>query len=252
MFDARWRSSLERGTQPVGQAIRRTGATADHLTVIGLVLAAATAVAIGAGYLGLGLALLVVSSLPDMFDGAVAKAAGTASARGAFFDSVADRISDSLVLGGLAWYLASRHGGHAAVLALAVLAASFLVSYERARAEGLGFSAKGGLMERGERVFAIGVGLAFSFLLVPVLWVMLALTAVTAVQRFVKVWRQAGVPREAEPVGRWRPSRVEERWRAWRDSARPSSLQPTATWRARRQEWLGTRAARRRARSTRP
>ncbi|HMC41549.1 MAG TPA: CDP-alcohol phosphatidyltransferase family protein, partial [Acidimicrobiales bacterium] len=91
MFDARWRSSLERGTQPVGQAIRRTGATADHLTVIGLVLAAATAVAIGAGYLGLGLALLVVSSLPDMFDGAVAKAAGTASARGAFFDSVADR-----------------------------------------------------------------------------------------------------------------------------------------------------------------
>ncbi|HMC43289.1 MAG TPA: hypothetical protein VKI20_09795, partial [Acidimicrobiales bacterium] len=130
--------------------------------------------------------------------------------------------------------------------------ASFLVSYERARAEGLGFSAKGGLMERGERVFAIGVGLAFSFLLVPVLWVMLALTAVTAVQRFVKVWRQAGVPRETEPVGRWRPSRVEERWRAWRDSARPSSLQPTATWRARRQEWLGTRAARRRARSTRP
>ncbi|HMC41289.1 MAG TPA: CDP-alcohol phosphatidyltransferase family protein [Acidimicrobiales bacterium] len=251
MFDARWRSSLERGTQPVGQAIRRMGATADHLTVAGLVLAVATAVAVGAGRLGLGLALLIAASLPDLLDGAVAKAAGTASPRGAFFDSVADRVSDSLVLGGLAWYLASRHGGHAAVLALAVLAASTLVSYERARAGSLGFTAKGGLMERGERVFAIGVGLAFSWLLVPVLWIMLVLTVVTAVQRFVMVWRQASVPRPTAPVGRWRPSRVELRWRSWREAAGPSA-QPGARWRARRQEWLGARADRRRARVTRP
>jgi CDP-diacylglycerol--glycerol-3-phosphate 3-phosphatidyltransferase len=251
LFDARWRSSLDRGTQPVGQAIRRTGATADHLTAIGLLLAAGTAVAIGAGYLGLGLALLIASSVPDLLDGAVAKAAGTASARGAFFDSVADRVSDSLVLGGLGWYLAARHGGHAAVLAMAVLAVSLLVSYERARAEGLGFSARGGLMERGERVVAICVGLAFSFLLVPLLWVMLVLTAVTAVQRFVMVWRQAGAPRQSQPVDRWRPTRVEGRWRAWRDGSGPSS-QSAASWRVRRQEWLGARAERRRARVTRP
>ena len=252
MFDARWRSSLERGTQPAGQVIRRMGATADHLTLIGLVLAVATAVTVASGRLGIGLALLIASSLPDLLDGAVAKAAGTASARGAFFDSVADRVSDSLVMGGLAWYLASRHGGHASVLALAVLAASVLVSYERARAEGLGFSAKGGLMERGERVFAVCVGLAFSRLLVPLLWVMLTLTAVTAVQRFVMVWRQAGAAKEAAPVGRWRPSRVEERWRAWREAAGPSAPPSTTRWRARRQEWLGARAERRRTRVTRP
>ena len=73
---------------------------------------------------------------------------------------------------------------------MAVLALSMLITYERARAESLGFQARGGLMERAERLVLLGVGLAFD-ILVPVLWVMLVLTAFTAVQRFVKVWRQA-------------------------------------------------------------
>ena len=68
-----------------------------------------------------------------------------------------------------------------------------LISYERAKAESLGFSARGGLMERAERMVLLGVGLAFD-ILVPVLWVMLVLTAVTAVHRFVMVWRQATPP----------------------------------------------------------
>jgi len=70
-----------------------------------------------------------------MLDGAVAKASGTASNRGAFFDSTADRVSDSLFLGGIAWYLASTKGAHAAMLPFAVLGVSTLVSYERAKAE---------------------------------------------------------------------------------------------------------------------
>ena len=65
-----------------------------------------------------------------------------------------------------------------------------LISYERAQAEGLGYDARGGLMERAERMVLLGVGLAFD-ILVPVLWLMVVLTAITAVQRFVKVWRQA-------------------------------------------------------------
>src|SRR5205085_568749 len=127
--------------------LRRTGLTADHLTATGLVLAAATAVAVGGGRLGLGLVLLIASAVPDILDGAVAKASGTASMRGAFFDSVVDRVSDSLVLGGFAWYLASDRGGHWAVLPMAILGASTLISYERAKAESLGLDARGGLME---------------------------------------------------------------------------------------------------------
>ena len=217
MFDGRWRASVDRVTGPVGTAIRRTGVTADQLTCVGLVMAVATAVAIGAGRLGLGLALLVASALPDLLDGPVAKAAGTAGPRGAFFDSVSDRVTDSLLLGGIGWYLASEHGGHAAMLPFALLAASSLVSYQRAKAESLGHSAKGGLMERAERIIALAVGLAFSAILVPVLWVTLALTLLTAVQRFVKVWRLAGVQR---PARRQRPG-FDARWRAWRELAGP-------------------------------
>jgi CDP-diacylglycerol---glycerol-3-phosphate 3-phosphatidyltransferase len=183
LFDGRWRNSVERGLEPVGSGIRRTGLSADHLTGLGLVVAAACAVAIGTGRLGLALALLILSAVPDLLDGAVAKASGTASPRGAFFDSVADRVTDSLVLGGLAWYLAGEDGGRAALLPFAVLAASTLISYERAKAESLGYTARGGLMERAERIIAIALGLAFSAFLVPILWLMLGLTLLTAVQR---------------------------------------------------------------------
>jgi CDP-diacylglycerol--glycerol-3-phosphate 3-phosphatidyltransferase len=221
MFDGRWVASVDRARQPVGSVIRRTGLTADHLTLLGLVLAAATAVALATGRLGLGLVLLVATAFADLLDGPVAKAGGTAGPRGAFFDSVADRVADSLVLGGLAWYLASEHGAHMAVLPLAVMATSNLISYERAKAESLGYSAKGGLMERAERIIVLCVALAWSALLVPVLWVMLGLTLFTAVQRFFTVWRQATPDRPTRP--RDREARTEAKWRAWRESARASA-----------------------------
>ena len=208
MFDGRWRGSIERGLRPVGTNLRRTGITADHLTATGLVMAVGAAVAIANGALRGGLLLLVASAIPDLLDGAVAKASGTASSRGAFFDSVADRVTDSLLFGGVAWYLASEHGGHAAVLPMAVLAASALISYERAKAESLGFEARGGLMERAERIIVLAFGLLFDSLLVAVLVVMLVLTLVTAVQRFVKVWQQASQPRPAPELSRWRGRRT--------------------------------------------
>jgi CDP-diacylglycerol--glycerol-3-phosphate 3-phosphatidyltransferase len=220
LFDGRWRTHLDSATRPVGTALRRTGISADHLTALGLGVAVATAVAVATGHLLIGLFLLIASAVPDLLDGAVAKASGTASPRGAFFDSVADRASDSLVLGGVAWHLASTKGGHWPILALAVLALSTVISYERARAESLGYQAKGGLMERAERIVALCLGLAFPVLLIPVLWVMLALTALTAAQRFVRVWRQAsgtakpvaGKPDRALPT-RW------QAWQAWREQA---------------------------------
>jgi len=204
LFDGRWRTSVEHAVKPVGSKLVRAGLTADHLTALGLVVAVAAAFTIAQGFLGLGLVLLVASALPDLLDGAVAKASGSASRRGAFFDSVADRVTDSLLLGGIAWYLAGEEGAHAAVLPFALLGASTLVSYQRAKAESLGFEARGGLMERAERIIAIGVGLAFSTLLVPILWVTLGLTLATAVHRFVRVWRQADAPRPPRRTARER------------------------------------------------
>jgi CDP-diacylglycerol--glycerol-3-phosphate 3-phosphatidyltransferase len=153
-----------------------------------------------------------------VLDGAVAKASGTASPRGAFFDSVVDRVSDALLLGGVAWYLDTTQPGRVAVLPMAVLAASMLISYERAKAESLGFDARGGLMERAERLILLAFGLLFESLLVPVLWVMLVLTLFTAGQRFARVWRQASAP-QVQPLlgGRWRSRRVaRSTQRTWR------------------------------------
>src|SRR5690606_27512951 len=141
--------------------------------------------------------------------------------RGAFFDSVSDRVTDALLLGGIAWYLSSTNPGRIAILPLAVLGASMLISYERAKAESLGFDAKGGLMERAERLIALGVGLLFDSVLIPVLWLMLVLTLITAVQRFVKVWQQASAPRPNVAPSRWRARRAARPTeRAWRRQAR--------------------------------
>jgi CDP-diacylglycerol--glycerol-3-phosphate 3-phosphatidyltransferase len=191
MFDGRFRAPVERAVKPLGDGLRRTGLTPDHLTLVGLLLAVAASVVIAAGGLRAGLVLVILAALPDLLDGALAKASNSSSQRGAFFDSVADRVTDMLVLGGIAWYLQSRDGGHAALLPFAVMGLSALISYERAKAESLGLRAKGGLMERAERVVLLCFGLLFPSALVPILWVMLVLTAITAIQRFVGVWRQA-------------------------------------------------------------
>ncbi|MEZ5204940.1 MAG: CDP-alcohol phosphatidyltransferase family protein [Acidimicrobiales bacterium] len=204
MFDGRFRAEAERTLKPVGAQLKRTGITADQLTALGVVMAAGASVAIANGALRAGLLLLVLTALPDVLDGAVAKASGTASPRGAFFDSVADRFTDALLLIGVAWYLSSTHPGRIAVLPMAVLGASMLISYERAKAESLGYHAKGGIMERAERLVALGLGLLFNQLLIPILWIMLALTCVTAIQRFVKVWQQASGDVAARPTIRER------------------------------------------------
>jgi CDP-diacylglycerol--glycerol-3-phosphate 3-phosphatidyltransferase len=244
MFDNHLRSRVEPRLQPVGRNLRRTGITADHLTAFGIVMAAAAAISIGAGALRLGFLFGVFTALPDVLDGAVAKATGTSSRRGSFFDSVADRFTDAILFAGVAWYLSTTHTGPIVVLPLAVLGLSMLISYERAKAEALGFQARGGLMERAERLAALGIGVLFETLLVPVLWVMLVLTAFTAVQRFVVVWRQAS----AEVPERPRP--VRNRLRA-RRSRRTSRRVDRMTWRTYRERWMATRGRRIDGRTTR-
>lgn len=194
MFDGNLRSTVDKAVQPVGRGLHRVGVTPDVLTATGLLMSVATAVVIGAGHPRWGLLLLVLSALPDLLDGAVAKAGGRSSMRGAIFDSVADRVTDGFLLGGIAWYLGAKHGFEASMLAFAVLGVSSLISYQRAKAEIYGLDAKGGLMERAERIIALGIALAFPALLIPVLSLMLVLVTITAVQRFVKVWRQADAP----------------------------------------------------------
>ncbi len=191
MFDGNFRTGVDRVTKPIGTTFAKFGVTADVLTVLGMIAAVGCGVAIGTGHLVWGVVLLIVAALPDLLDGPVAKASGMASIRGAFFDSVADRVTDTFVLGGIAWYLLDQPSKSAAILPFALLGASQIISYMRAKAEIHGFDAKGGLMERAERIVCLAVALIFNAYLVPILAVMLALTVVTGGQRFVKVWKQA-------------------------------------------------------------
>ena len=124
MFDGRWRTAVDRNTGPVGEDAGPMGVTADVLTASGLVFAVATAVAVGTGHLLIGIPLLALTGFHDLLDGPVAKAGGTASVRGAFFDSVTDRVADAVLMGGVAWYLVSAHRGYQVLLPLAVLGAS--------------------------------------------------------------------------------------------------------------------------------
>jgi phosphatidylinositol phosphate synthase len=201
MLDGRWRANVERGLEPVGKGLQRAGINPDVLTVIGLAFAVGTAFLIASGHLVLAVFGVIATGIPDILDGTVARHSGRAGPRGAFLDSVADRIADAVLFGGVAWYLAGE-GAYLPVLALAAAALSMLISYERAKAESLGFTAKGGIMERAERMVLLSVGLAFG-ILVPVLWIMVVLLGITAVHRFVKVWRQAS------------PERPERAPRAW-------------------------------------
>jgi CDP-diacylglycerol--glycerol-3-phosphate 3-phosphatidyltransferase len=214
MFDGRFKSEIERYVRPVGESLRRTGLSPDHFTVLGLFVAGAAAVAIGTGKMQLGLLLVICSALPDLLDGALAKALNSASQRGAFFDSVVDRVSDSLLFGGVAWFYASSNSPQFSIVPFAILGASLIISYERAKAESLGLYAKGGLMERAERIILLCFGLLFDSLLKWVMVVMLVLVVMTAVQRFVKVWKQAAVaPVTAEKQAIRRSRRASRRAR---------------------------------------
>ena len=155
------------------------GITADVMTLVGITMSAIAAVVIGAGNLGWGLVLMIGTGLPDLLDGAIAKAAGTSSTRGAYFDSVSDRLADIMLFSGVAWFLSANIEGQIHMLPVAVMGLAIMISYQRAKAESLGFDAKGGLMERAERFIALGIGLFLGNfdvnLLIAVLWIMFVL-----------------------------------------------------------------------------
>ena len=124
----------------------------------------------------------------DMLDGIIARANNKTTRFGAFLDSVLDRVSDALIFLGLAWNFSTADNKTGVILCLAALVGSFLISYARARAEGLGTKCTVGIMERPERIILISFGL-ITGLIMPALWLMLVLTWFTVIQRIYHVWK---------------------------------------------------------------
>jgi CDP-diacylglycerol--glycerol-3-phosphate 3-phosphatidyltransferase len=175
--------------------------TPNMLTVVGLLISLITAAVIATGSISLGGALLLFAGIFDMFDGALARVTGKSSVFGAFFDSTLDRIAEAGIGLGLLWYYNAHHNTAGTILMYLVIVGSLMISYARARAEGLDIELKVGLMARPERVITLGIGL----LLGPTitLWVLVLLAVTTwstVVQRIVYVWRETdGTPKLDAP-----------------------------------------------------
>lgn len=185
-LDARGRQLWLRLFAPIGRALARLGITANHVTALGLVLTAVAAWFVVRGELVLAGWVLVAGSLADAFDGAVARARGEVTVVGGFYDSVADRLSDGVILAAILW--AVRVDPLAFAAAATALVAAEVTSYVRAKAESLGVTCHVGLMERAERAIVIMVALVFHrWLLDIALWVLAVGGTVTVVQRIVHV-----------------------------------------------------------------
>ncbi len=179
-----FKSGFRDVVNPLAVALARAGIQANWLTYAGFLLNVGVAVLVGQGWLLLAGALFLVVNALDFLDGAVARAAGTAGAYGAFLDSVLDRYSEAVVFVGLViWFY--RVDDPLALLATALaLVGSFLVSYCRARAEGLGLDCEVGLLQRPERIVVLGIGMMLhEYALLPVLVALAILTNFTAAQR---------------------------------------------------------------------
>ena len=169
MINAKLRSTWDKVMSPFGGALARTPLTPDQVTVFGVLLQGVSAWYITQGRLFVAALIAVVAALADAFDGALARAKGTARPFGALLDSTTDRLADALYFLPVAWlYGVSPDEGHdselVALLALVALVSSFLVSYVKARAEGLGFDCNVGIAERAERLIVIILALAFDVL----------------------------------------------------------------------------------------
>lgn len=164
------------------------GLTPNALTIIGLILNLAVAAILATGHLRVGGALVLVASLFDGLDGALARHTGRGSKFGAFFDSTLDRYAEAALFTGLVWHFSTVGARTETVLAVVALFGSLAVSYTRARAEGLDISCSVGILTRAERIVVLSVGLAAGLPLLT-LWILAGLTHVTAIQRMVHVYR---------------------------------------------------------------
>ncbi len=202
MLNLHVRPAVGRVVDPLAGGLLRAGVSPDAVTVLGTSGAVIAALAyFPRGKFLAGTLLVTACVLTDLLDGAMARRRGTTSRFGAWLDSTCDRVADSAIFSGLVlWYTAGGHDRLLAGVALFCLVAGSVVSYAKARAEGLGMSCNVGLAERAERLILVLVGTGLvgfglpSAVLTVALWVLAAASAVTVIQRLVEVRRQAGGP----------------------------------------------------------
>mgnify|MGYP002623161813 CR=1 FL=1 len=201
-------AAVERGylrsTAPLVGWLVRAGVTPNTLTTIGALVILASSVAYGIGWIAVGGWLILVSGVVDTLDGQVARQAARTSKFGAFYDSTLDRVGDGASFIGIAAYLMHEPGIRwreaAVILCMVGVLAALLVSYMRARAEGLGLECKVGVAQRAERILLLGLPTALvgagpeGLVLTAIVAALTVLSVITVGQRFVHVHRITATP----------------------------------------------------------
>jgi CDP-diacylglycerol--glycerol-3-phosphate 3-phosphatidyltransferase len=216
IFSVVGRAGVARVFEPVGRALLRAGVSPDAVTVAGTVGVLVGAIGfLARGHLVTATVIVTLSAFTDLIDGAMARervrAGGRPSRFGAFLDSTMDRVADGAIFAAVTWWVAVSGHPATAVAGMICLVAGQVVSYAKARAEGLGFRCDVGIAERAERLMLVGVGALLEAAGVPyalpgALWLLAVLSVVTVGQRVAYVHRQAaaeaGPDRPAGPPGR--------------------------------------------------
>lgn len=188
VLNAYGRAITERVVVPIARGLVRIGVTPNWLTFAGLVLTIIGVVILLLGHPLIGAIVMAAGAAIDAFDGAVARLRGSSGPFGAFYDSVMDRLSDSVVFGAAAWLV--REDPLLFVVAVTAMAAAQVTPYIRAKAESLGWHATVGVVERAERMIILITAIGLGFLPLA-LWVLAVGGLITMAQRFRVVAQQA-------------------------------------------------------------
>lgn len=179
--------------QSVARGVVNAGVSANAVTLVGLLVTGIAAYLIAIGHLMLAGVVLCLAGLLDGLDGSVARIRGDLSPFGAYWDSIIDRFSESVTFLGALFYFLSMDSWTGVVGTFVAVVGSLLVSYARARAEGLGLSMREGVLTRLERVAILVIGLLLGYLLVAI-WTIAILSMFTAFQRIYLVWTSLSRP----------------------------------------------------------
>ena len=189
-FEGFLRKTFQPPLDAIASFLVKLGITANFITLMGLVGNIVAAFLIARGQLLAGGLVAAFMAPLDAVDGALARKTGVVGKFGAFLDSVVDRYDEMILLAGVLYYFQTQAYTLGVMLTYAALCGSVLVSYTRARAEGLGFSGKTGIFSRIERSIVLLLGLVFNQLLISV-GIIAILANVTALQRIFFVWKQS-------------------------------------------------------------
>ena len=182
-------------TYPIGRVLARLGIHPNMVTFAGFLLNILTGAVLATGNYLVGGVLVIIASSVDALDGALARVSDKKTRFGAFLDSTLDRLSEGALFFGLLMWFVSQQMVLETYLIYFVVLGSIMVSYTRARAEGLGFECKVGILTRMERIAVLSLGLLLGWIRMTLI-IMLVLTWVTFLQRAISIYRVAQIQEE--------------------------------------------------------